>query len=530
MAQTDTIEAAPGAASGSKYLALTAMVFAVAMTFIDQTIVSIAVPNIQSQLSLSANSVQWVINGYLLALAATFALGGRLSDILGHRRMVLVGIAIFAMSSALCGATPVNRAAEAWLVGFRVVQGIGAAIMFPSALAIVVSAFDLRERGKALAIFFGVTGGLTAVGPILGGFLTQYTWRAIFWVNIPVAVIAVVLTLMARVRSRSRAEPLDLVGAVLAAVGMGLSVLGLQQSSTWGWSNPWTWVCIIGGLVVLATFVWAEARTPVPLIKVRIFRDRAFFVDNAVLFFSMMAFIPVFFFASIYTQVSLGFSVYGAGGCLFIYFAGFATAAQVGGRLLDRRGAKVPVVLGCALGAIGYALWGLRLPELSLGTQWPFIVLAGAGIGLLGGPSSTDAVNRAIDASYGEVTGITQTIRNYGSSLGLAVLGTILSTVYTNRLTDSLHGLGVNADKAGPLASSLAQLGKGGAPPDLSAVAPQNRVRVFAGIPLDYAQASKVVFLGMAAALVIAFVIALFHPGGRVVREATATQKVMVAE
>jgi EmrB/QacA subfamily drug resistance transporter len=530
MAQTDTTEAVPGTAGGSKYLALTAMVFAVAMTFIDQTIVSIAVPNIQTQLSLSANAVQWSINGYLLALAATFALGGRLSDILGHRRMVLVGIAIFAVSSALCGATPANRAAEAWLVGFRVVQGIGAAIMFPAALAIVVSAFDLRERGKALAIFFGVSGGLTAIGPILGGYLTQFTWRAIFWVNIPVAVVAVVLTLMARVHSRSRREPLDLVGAVLAAAGMGLSVLGLQQATTWGWSNPWTWACIIGGLAVLAIFVWAEARTAIPLIKVRIFRDRAFFVDNAVLFFGMMAFIPLFFFASIYTQVSLGFNANGAGGYLFIYFGGFATAAQVGGRLLDKRGAKLPVLLGCVIGAIGYALWGLRLPDMSLANQWPFIVLAGAGIGLLLGPSSTDAVNRAIDASYGEVTGITQTIRNYGSALGLAVLGTILSTVYTSRLTDSLLGLGVASDKAGPLASSLAQLGKGGSPPDLSAVAPQNRGHVFAGIPLDYAQASRVVFLGMAAALVISFVIALFHPGGKVVREATASQGVMVAE
>ena len=528
MAQTDTAAASTSASSGSKYLALTAMVFAVAMTFIDQTIVSIAVPNIQSQLSLSSNAVQWAINGYLLALAATFALGGRLSDILGHRRMVLVGIVIFAGSSALCGATPVNGAAEAWLVGFRVVQGIGAAIMFPAALAIVVSAFELHERGKALAIFFGVSGGLTAIGPILGGYLTQFTWRAIFWVNIPVAVVAVVLTLMARVHSRSRRERLDLLGAVLVAAGMALSVLGLQQSVTWGWSSPRTWACIIGGLVVLAVFVGVEARTAIPLIKVRIFRDRAFFVDNTVLFFGMMAFIPLFFFASIYTQVSLGFNANGAGGYLFIYFGGFATAAQVGGRLLDRRGAKLPVLLGCLIGAIGYGLLGLRLPDLSLGNQWPFIVLAGAGVGLLLGPASTDAVNRAIDASYGEVTGITQTIRNYGSSLGLAVLATVLSTAYTHRLTDSLVGLGVAPDKAGPLASSLSQLGKGGAAPDLSAVPPQNRGQIFAGIPLDYAQASKVVFLGMAAALAVSFVVALFHPGGKVVREATATEGVTV--
>jgi len=524
MAQTDTTEATAAPASGSKYLALTAMVFAVAMTFIDQTIVSIAVPNIQGQLSLSSSAVQWVINGYLLALAATFALGGRLSDILGHRRMVLVGIIVFAGASALCGATPRNGAAEAWLVSFRVVQGVGAAIMFPAALAIVVSSFELRERGKALAIFFGVSGGLTAVGPILGGYLTQYTWRAIFWINIPVAVVAVVLTLMARVHSRRRREPLDLVGAVLAAAGMGLSVLGLQQANTWGWSSVWTWACILGGLAVLIVFVRTEMSTAIPLIKVRIFRDRAFFADNAVLFFGMMAFIPVFFFASVYTQLSLGYNANQAGGYLFIYFGGFATAAQVGGRLLDRVGAKLPVLLGCVIGAAGYGLWGLQLPGLSLGSQWPFIVLAWAGIGLLLGPASTDAVNRAIDASYGEVTGITQTIRNYGSSLGLAVLGAVLISQMATRVTDSLVGLGVPADRAGALATTLSQQGRSGAVPDLSAVPPANRGKVFPAIQLDYAQTSKVVFLGMAAALVIALVAALFHQGGKVVREATTTQ------
>src|SRR5258706_1670163 len=150
MAQAEVTKPAASRGTGSKYLALTAMVFAVAMTFIDQTIVSIAVPQIQGELHLSSGSVQWVINGYLLALAATFALGGRISDIFGHRRMVLIGIVVFAVSSGLFGATPSGSLAEPWIIFWRVVQGIGAAIMFPAALAIVVSAFELRERGQAL--------------------------------------------------------------------------------------------------------------------------------------------------------------------------------------------------------------------------------------------------------------------------------------------------------------------------------------------------------------------------------------------
>ncbi|MFA7267676.1 MAG: MFS transporter, partial [Candidatus Nanopelagicales bacterium] len=164
--------------SANKWLALAAMMFAVSMMFIDQTIVSIAIPTIQTELGLSEAGVQWVINGYLLSLSAFFALGGRLSDILGHKRMVLLGVTIFAVSSALCGATPDNSLAEIWLIVFRVIQGIGAALLFPAALAIVVSTFPLKERGKALALFFGITGGLTAIGPIMGGYLSEWTWRA----------------------------------------------------------------------------------------------------------------------------------------------------------------------------------------------------------------------------------------------------------------------------------------------------------------------------------------------------------------
>jgi MFS family permease len=208
---------------------LAAMIFAVSMTFIDQTIVSIAVPNIQSELGLSSTGVQWVVNGYLIALAALFALGGRLSDIFGHTKMCVIGVIVFAGASTMCGLTPTGSAAEAWIVGFRVVQGAGGALMFPAALAIVVNVFPLRERGKALALFFGIAGGLTAIGPILGGSLTQWTWRAIFWVNIPVALIALALMYASKPKTQYRRATIDYRGAVLIAAGIGLSIFGLQR-------------------------------------------------------------------------------------------------------------------------------------------------------------------------------------------------------------------------------------------------------------------------------------------------------------
>ena len=182
----------------NKTLILAAMIFAVSMTFIDQTIVAIAIPELQGDLSLSSTGVQWIINGYLLSLSALFAFGGRLADIAGHRRMVTIGVVVFATASALCGATPETGVAEPWIIVFRVIQGAGAALMFPAALAIVLAAFPIGERGKALAIFFGLAGAFTSIGPIAGGYLTEWTWRAIFWINIPVAILALVCTAIAK--------------------------------------------------------------------------------------------------------------------------------------------------------------------------------------------------------------------------------------------------------------------------------------------------------------------------------------------
>jgi EmrB/QacA subfamily drug resistance transporter len=491
----------------SKYLVLTAMIFAVAMMFVDQTIVSIAIPFIDRGLSLSATGSQWVINGYLLALAALFALGGKLSDVFGHRRMVIVGIVGFAASSALCGAAPSGSTGEAWLIAFRVVQGVFAAVMFPAALAIVVNAFEPRERGKALAIFFGITGALTSVGPIAGSFLLPWTWRSIFWINVPVALIALALTLRSTATDERRPSSIDARGAVLVSGGMGLAVLGLQQASQWGWDSIATWGCIAAGVVVLAAFVLVELRVRSPLIEVRIFADRGFAADNVVLFLVCACFVPLFFFASIYSQVVLGDDAAGAGLYILIFFAGFATASQLGGRILDSRGARPAVLAGAAIAAVGFLFWAQKMPDMSLGSQWYWIVLTGAGIGLTLTPGSTDAINRAPRGSYGEVTGVTQTVRYFASSLGLAVLGTILINENTSNITASLGHQGVPAAVAGKIAAALssnAGSDAGGVP----AGSGLNAQRIFEAVQHDFAESSRTVFLVMAVVMALCFLAA----------------------
>jgi EmrB/QacA subfamily drug resistance transporter len=498
--------AGAGGAGNRKALTLAAMIFAVAMTFIDQTIVSIAVPRIQSELHLSVNGVQWVVNAYLLALAAAFTFGGRLADMIGHRRMVIIGIVTFAAASAACGLTPVGSAAAAWIIAWRVVQGIGGAIMYPAALAIVVSAFPVRERGRAMAIFFGVAGGLTSVGPILGGYLSEWTWRAIFWVNIPVAVIALVLLAIARPVTQNRPGKMDWTGLVLIAGGVGLVVFGLQQTQVWGWADVTTISCMVGGLILLVAFVPAELRVAQPLINVRIFAIRAFLVENIVLFTAMIVFIPIFFFASIYAQVALGDGSQEAGLYLLLFFAGFAPGVQIGGRRLDKQGAKGVVVAGCAIGAAGLALWGSRVTQLSLGTQWYFIVMAGAGLGLMVGPANTDAINQVGRLSYGEATGITQTVRNFGASFGLAALGTLLVTAERTHLAGRLEKLGLRAAAARSTAAALASSrDSGGAPAGVPAALAR---QVFRAAQLRLGVGMRAVLYAMAAVMLVAAIVA----------------------
>jgi EmrB/QacA subfamily drug resistance transporter len=504
-------------AGRSRNLILLAMIFAVSMTFIDTTIVSIAIPKIQTELGLSSTGSQWAVNGYLIAMAAMFAFGGRLADTLGHRKMVTLGVVIFALASAMCGLTPHDGLAQAWIVLFRAVQGLGGAIMFPAALAIVVQTFPLRERGRKLALFFAAAGAFTAVGPILGGVLTQWTWRGIFWVNIPVAALALIMIAISKPETSYQPARMDYRGLALISIGVGLSVFGFQQASILGWHNPLIPVSIVAGVVLLVLFFRIEARTAVPLMHVSIFRDRAFLTQCLVLFITNLVFIPMFFFGSEYAQISLGYSASKAGVILMYFFIGFVIASQIGGRLLDRVGAKRPVVVGCVLGACGFIFWAQNVTTLNFSKQEWMIVLAGAGMGFMLGPSSTDAVNRAGRLTYGEATGITQTVRNFAACMGLAILGTISVTVTRSKVTSSLIGLGVPSDKA----HAQAAAGFGAASQSQSQSGSGSLSSIPHWFQLDFAQSTQTVLYIMGAVMAAAAVVALIGLRGGVQKEAT---------
>jgi predicted MFS family arabinose efflux permease len=278
-----------------------------------------------------------------------------------------------------------------------------------------------------------------------------------------------------------------------------LSVFGLQQSSIWGWSDPVIEACIAAGVVLLTVFAAVERRTESPLMNVRIFSNPAFAVENLILFIAMMVFIPVFFFASVYGQIALGEKPTTASLLILYFFLGYVVCAQLGGRMLDRIGAKRPVVIGCVLAAVGFALWAGKATDLHAGAQVLYIVLSGAGMGFMLGQANTDAVNRASRFTYGEATGITQTVRNYGASLGFAILGTILISRFRAAITASLTAKGLLGSVASAQAARIAQLRGGNG--TVSAIP------VF--IRADFADAIHYVLYTMAGIMAAAALVAL---------------------
>jgi EmrB/QacA subfamily drug resistance transporter len=413
-----------------RYRVLWPLVPAMAMVMIDFTIVSISATTIQRDVGLTETGEQWLVTAYALSTAAFVALGGRLGDVFGHRRIVVIGILLFAGSSLICGLVPDTGIAEPWLIVFRVLQGMGGGLLIPSATVLVLDAFPPEERGKGLSVFFIVAGLFTAIGPIAGAYLTEFwTWRAIFWINVPVAILALAELYFVKLADVKRPARIDLRGAFLIVAGMGLSVLGIQQSSVWGWGDPATMGSIVAGVLILVAFVLVERSTDEPLIDVRAMAaNRAFALDNILTFLIFGPWLAVFFFGSVYFQLACQQPPTEAGFSILTMFYSFFAASRIGGGWMDRSGAKMPVTRGFLLATIGMIVWAGELDSLTRsGTLWGMLI-TGAGFGLVLSPLNADALNRLPDKIRGQGSGITQTFRNFGSAIGMAVMGTIIAS------------------------------------------------------------------------------------------------------
>jgi EmrB/QacA subfamily drug resistance transporter len=407
-----------------KWWTLGAMCFALFMVMLDNTVVNVALPSIQREIHAQLSALEWVINGYTLTFAVLIATGGRLGDIFGRRRMFLAGVIIFAVTSATAGLAQ----DPAMLIGSRAIQGIGAALMMPATLSIITHTFPAAERGRAIGIWAGVSALALSIGPVIGGFLTEYvSWRAIFFINLPVAVGAVVATLFAVTESRDETvdRRVDYPGVVTLTAALTAIVLALIEGNSWGWASPGIIGLLAGGVIGLAAFVAIELRVAVPMVEFALFRTGQFIGSNLIAFIITFAMMGTFFFMALYMQDILGYSALEAGVRFLPTTMVIAVIAPISGRLADRLGPAVPMSGGLAVLAVSMFMFaGITTSTTYSGLLVPFILM-GIGIALVMSPMSTAAMNAVSVQKSGVASGVLQMSRMVGASVGVAATGAI---------------------------------------------------------------------------------------------------------
>jgi EmrB/QacA subfamily drug resistance transporter len=453
----------------AKWWALAAMCFALFMIMLDNTVVNVALPSIQSDLDASIAALEWTINGYTLSFAVLLATGGRLGDILGRRRIFLAGVIVFAASSATAGLAPSTSA----LVASRIAQGVGAALMMPATLSIITNAFPAHERGRAIGTWAGVSALALAAGPLLGGFLTEHvSWRAIFYLNLPVAAGAVLATLFAVRESRDESvgREIDWTGTAILTAGLTALVLALVEGNAWGWGSPEIVGLLAGAAILLTAFPAVERRVRAPIVQFEFLRSRDFVGAVLVAFVISFSMLGMFFFMALYIQNILGYSPLEAGVRFLPTTLVIIVVAPIAGRLTDRIGPRPLIVAGLAIVAVSLFLQSLIDVSSTYGDLlFPF-VLMGIGIALTMSPMSTAAMNAVAEPKAGLASGLLSMSRMVGGTFGVAALGAVFIARSNSSLTEDLGGIGVSA---GAIERIGEQLGSGGLGAVLSTLPPE---------------------------------------------------------
>jgi EmrB/QacA subfamily drug resistance transporter len=437
-----------------KWWTLGAMCFALFMIMLDNTIVNVALPSIQKDLGASIGGLEWTINGYTLSFAVLLATGGRLGDIFGRRLMFMIGVVVFALSSATAGFAPNETA----LVISRVVQGVGAALMMPGTLSIITDAFPPEERGKAMGTWAGVSALALAVGPVLGGFLTEHvSWRAIFYVNIPVAVGAIIATLFAVRESRdtSVGREVDYAGVAVLTVGLTSLVLALVEGNSWGWGSTEIVGLLALAALALPAFVFVENRVKAPMVQFDLLSDRNFLASVCVAMIISFGMLGVFFFLALYMQDILGYSPLEAGVRFLPSTLMIVGVAPVAGRLSDRFGPRWLIAIGLTIVAGSLFSFSRIAVDSTYLDLLPGFMLLGIGIAMTMSPMTSAAMNAVPVQKAGIASGVLSMFRMVGGSLGVAVTGAIFQGLVSSKLDSLLSGSGVSAAQRDAVSEQL---------------------------------------------------------------------------
>lgn len=437
---------------------LVATILGSSLSFIDGTVVNVALPSIQRELHANAADVQWVVEAYALFLAALILVGGSLGDRLGRRRIFAMGIVLFTVASMICGLAPNILT----LILARALQGIGGALLVPGSLAIISASFDDTRRGPAIGTWSAFTTVTSALGPVFGGWLVQTaSWRWAFFINVPIAAVTLAVTFWRVPESRGAAAGgrLDWLGATLATLGLGALVFGLIESSTLGLGSPSVLFSIVLGIAVLGGFLAVERRAAAPMMPLILFRSRTFAGANLLTLFLYGALGGALYFLPFNLQQVQGYSPVAAGASFLPFTIIVFALSRWAGGLVPRYGARLPLIVGPLIVAVGFALF--TLPSVG-GSYWltffPAIVMMSLGMALVIAPLTTSVMGSAGQQYSGAASGINNAVSRTAGLLAIAVLNIVVVVVFSGQYLSGLAGIHLSASAHDALAAQSTRL------------------------------------------------------------------------
>jgi EmrB/QacA subfamily drug resistance transporter len=455
-------------AARSRPWVLAATILGSSTAFIDGSVVTVALPAMQADLAAPVSEAQWIVNAYMLLLGALILIGGASGDRFGRRRIFVIGVIIFTAASVACGLAP-NAPG---LIAARAVQGAGAALLVPTSLAIISAAFPEKERGRAIGTWAGASALTTALGPVLGGWLTDaWSWRAIFFINVPVAALAIAITLWHMPESRNReAQEIDWLGAVLAVMGLGCLAYGLTLASEADWGDARVIAALLVGAALLVTFVWFESRARSPMLPLQLFRSADFSGANAITLLLYFALSGAMFFIPFNLIRIQGYPAAAAGAAFLPMSLIMGLLSRWSGGLIERYGPKRMLMLGPGIAAVGFALFAI--PGIG-GSYWttffPPMAVLGFGMAVSVAPLTTTVMRGAEDRYAGVSSGVNNATARVAGMLAVALLGSIAVGVFGRALDHRLDRLQFSSEVRSALQGEVPKLAEAAVPKNIEA-------------------------------------------------------------